>query len=185
MRLRKGMRRLRAHKQYRAVRRALHHVNQRAGFRVCEFSIQGNHYHLIVEAMHRVALARGMQALNIRIARALNRIAGARKGTVFADRYHSRVITTPRHARNALAYVLNNGRRHREDWQKGREWVDPCSSAEYFGGWMGVPARRACVVDDDEVVLRPARSWLLTAGWKRHGRIDPREVPGPAQGWGS
>ena len=45
----------------RAVRRALHHVNQRAGFRVCEFSIQGNHYHLIIEATHRVALARGMQ----------------------------------------------------------------------------------------------------------------------------
>ena len=106
---------------------------------------------------------------------------------MFSDRYHSRVIRTPRHARSALAYVLNNGRRHREDWQKGRDWVDPCSSAEYFDGWKGVPARgRTHVrVDDDEEVVLPARSWLLVAGWKRHGRIDPREVPGPAEGWGS
>ena len=22
------------------------------------------------------------------------------------------------------------------------------------------------------------RHWLLTTGWRRHGRLDPREVPG-------
>jgi hypothetical protein len=23
------------------------------------------------------------------------------------------------------------------------------------------------------------QTWLLTVGWRRHGPIDPREVPGP------
>ena len=57
--------------------------------------------------------------------------AGDRKGAVFADRYHSRVIATPRHARNALAYVLNNARRHARQAGHVLEgaWMDPFSSA--------------------------------------------------------
>ena len=188
MRLKKGLRRLRAAKQYREIRRALHAVNQRPGFHVCEFSIQANHYHLLIEASHRLALSRGMQALNIRVARALNRIA-KRKGGVFDDRYDARVLSTPRQARNALAYVINNGRRHNEHWEKPRDWIDPYSSAEYFDGWTqnrspatGPPG--PIQPPPDELVVLPARSWLLTDGWKRYGRIDPRERPGPAVEWG-
>ena len=182
MRVRKDIRRLRAQKQYREIRRALHFVNQRDGFRVCEFSIQGNHYHLIVEAKTRLALSRGMQALNIRVAKNLNRIADRRKGPVFADRYHGRIIKSPQHARRTLAYVLLNGRRHRENWQGGADWLDPCSSAPTFGGWTVPPRQRARPPDDLNVVM-PAQCWLLTQGWKKWGSIDPRQVPGPDTGW--
>ena len=40
--------------------------------RIIEFSVQGNHLHLIVEAENSDALSRGMQGLAIRIAKALN-----------------------------------------------------------------------------------------------------------------
>jgi hypothetical protein len=26
--------------------------------------------------------------------------------------------------------------------------------------------------------VAPARSWLLRVGWRRHGLLDPSEVPG-------
>src|SRR5262245_1683687 len=42
-------------------------------FRVCEYSVQRNHIHLIVEADDTVALSRGMQGLAARIAKAVNR----------------------------------------------------------------------------------------------------------------
>jgi hypothetical protein len=34
---------------------------------------------------------------------------------VFTTRYHAEIIDTPRRARQCLAYVLDNRRRHRED----------------------------------------------------------------------
>jgi hypothetical protein len=51
--------------------------------------------------------------------------------------------------------------------------IDPASSGRWFLGWTRAhapPAGRAPVAK--------ARSWLLRVGWWRHGRIDPREVPG-------
>src|SRR5690242_3324779 len=38
-------------------------------FRVCEYSVQRNHIHLIVEADDTIALARGMQGLVARLAK--------------------------------------------------------------------------------------------------------------------
>ena len=75
-----------------------------------------------------MALARGMQGLQISAARHVNRAAG-RKGTVFADRYHAEIIDNRRQARHALAYVLNNWRRHDEHRKAvARTWrVDPFS----------------------------------------------------------
>ncbi len=75
------------------------------------YSVQGNHLHLVVEARDRVVFSRGMRALGIRLALGLNRMMG-RRGPVFADRFHARVLRTPAEARNALAYVLDNFRSH-------------------------------------------------------------------------
>src|SRR5437764_5692290 len=55
-------------------------------FQVRDYSIQGNHIHLIVEAEDRGALASGIRSLEIRLAIHLNRLM-QRKGRVFADRY--------------------------------------------------------------------------------------------------
>jgi hypothetical protein len=73
--------------------------------------VQKDHLHLIVEAANREALSRALQALAIRVARAINRVLG-RKGKVFADRYHMRILKTPTEVKNALRYVLDNRWKH-------------------------------------------------------------------------
>ena len=52
----------------------------------------------LVEAEDKNALARGLQGLEIRVAKAVNR-ASRRKGHVFADRYHARILKTPAEVR--------------------------------------------------------------------------------------
>ncbi len=47
----------------------------------------------------------------IRIARGINKKLG-RQGAVFAERYHVRVLGTPREVRNVLRYVYLNARHH-------------------------------------------------------------------------
>ncbi len=164
---------------FRVVRKALSSGCSRDGFRVVEFSVMHNHIHLICEAHGRRALARGMQGLLIRIARQLNKRLD-RKGKLFSDRYHSRVLKTPQEVRNAIAYVLNNARRHAA--QHGRRydpsWIDHCSSGIDFQHWTGrqAPARPQC----NAPPLPQPRSWLLTLGWKRAGPIRVSEVPGKA-----
>jgi hypothetical protein len=72
-----------------ALFEAIRLANAAAGLvAVTDFSILGNHLHLIVECDDREALSRGMQGLMIRIAKAINRALG-RHGRVFADRDHA------------------------------------------------------------------------------------------------
>ena len=66
----------------------------RADFRIVHFLIHGNHLHLIVEAKSRPSLSRGVQALEIRIARGLNQ-AMKRSGKVFDDRFDAHALRTP------------------------------------------------------------------------------------------
>src|SRR5262252_8495835 len=83
----------------------------RPGFRLVHYSLQGNHAHLIVEATNRDALGRGMKAVGSRLAYAVNRVT-QHTGRVLADRYHLRLLPTPKEVRNALRYVLLNARHH-------------------------------------------------------------------------
>jgi REP element-mobilizing transposase RayT len=160
----------------------------RRGFRLVHYSLQDDHAHLVVEARSKGALARGMKSIAARLARAVNRIAG-RSGRVLADRYHVRVLPTPREVHNALRYVLLNARRHAAKAGSkltGGALLDPASSSRWFEGWKyrvpdarGLPAAR--------VPHRPvarAKTWLLTIGWRRHGLLDPADVPGwtPSRG---
>lgn len=156
--------------------------------RVVHLSIQGNHVHLIVEAADETRLARGMQGLQISAARHLNaavsverRDGRPRRGQVFANRYHAEILDTPRRARHALAYVLNNWRRHRED-QAGvaqRAPVDPYSSGISFDGWRDHATPFAFPRDYEPLVVSPPRCWMLTTGWRRHGLVGFRDIPGP------
>ena len=156
----------------------------RPGFRLVHYSLQGNHAHLVVEARDRDALGRGMKAIGARLARAVNRIAG-RDGRVFADRYHLELLPTPRQVRNALRYVLLNARKHAQrstGAEKTDARRDPASSARWFDGWRRrVPEasnhRRGTFAIDRPSVARP-RTWLLRVGWRRHGLLDPADVPG-------
>ncbi len=147
---------------------------------------------MIVEAPDRAALTRGMRALLIRIARALNRLWG-HSGPVFADRFHERELINPRQVRNALVYVLQNLRKH-GIWLAG---PDPLSSGPDFDGWRpsvaahGRSVLRTTVAHGGAAAGRPPatlpraaraeaprpKTWLLDAGWQRHGLIDPDERP--------
>ena len=152
----------------------------RSDFRLVHYSLQGNHAHLIVEARDQDALGRGMMAIGARLARAVNRVT-RRTGRVLADRYHSRLLGTPRQVRNALRYVLLNARRHAASAPAAATRVrfDPASSARWFDGWKpsvhGEPQQTS--TRSRSPVAR-ARTWLLSVGWRRHGLLDPADVPG-------
>jgi hypothetical protein len=144
-------------------------------FRIVHVSIQHDHIHLIVEAADRVRLARGMQGFSVSCARQLNRRLG-RRGAVFADRYHAVQLRSPRQVRSALSYVLNNWRHHGED-RRLDALYDPYSSAPAFDGWS-TPRDQRLARGAELLPTAFARCWLLTAGWRRHRRVDPDEVPG-------
>jgi REP element-mobilizing transposase RayT len=160
---------------YAAVEAALCAVRAREDYRVVHFSVQTNHVHLLVEAHGATSLARGMQALAIRIARGVNRACG-RKGKLWGDRYHSRVLRTPREVRNALCYVLQNTRRHltHDGGIVEPGWIDPRSSGSSFDGWRDANEVRTSA--REAPTLAP-HTWLLATGWRRHGLIRVDEGP--------
>jgi putative transposase len=179
LRVRKEVGRLRRGPIYRAIARALRQTLTQAGFRAVHTSIQHNHLHFLVEADDKAALSAGMRSLSITAALAINRVMG-RRGQVFEYRYSAKPITSPRQMRNALAYVLNNWRRHQEHLRSeaaGRSRLDPYSTAILFDGWKETP--QLAVRDDYEPLPAAApTTWLLRVGWRRHGPISAYSVPG-------
>ncbi len=184
VRLCKDLPSLRVRKLVRSLERTFAAGCERPDFRLVHYSLLGNHAHFIVEARDRDALGRGMRALGIRVARTVNRIA-KRSGQVLADRYHARLLATPREVRNALRYVLLNARRHAAAALAkltGAVRLDPASSARWFDGWkreqVGEEAPGGGTEDVPQRPVSRARTWLLAVGWRRHGLLDPAEVPG-------
>jgi putative transposase len=140
---------LRSRRSFRAIERCFSDALGRFGLRVIQFSVMGNHLHLIVEVDSSAALSRGMQGLCVRVAKALNRLMRS-SGPVFADHYHSRIVRTPTELVNVLAYVLGNHAHH----FGSKAAADPFSSAALD------PERR------QRVVAHP-RTWLFKVGWRR------------------
>jgi REP element-mobilizing transposase RayT len=169
--------RIRNRDGYTAVRSVLAKLYGDSSFRVCHVSLQHNHIHLLVEADDELALAKGMQRFAIRTAKAINAKQGL-VGQLFAHRYHATQITTTSHARHALAYVLNNWRRHREDRRREGVKIDRYSSGVCFVGWRGSPVWEPPADYEPLTVSRP-RTWLLEQGWRAHGELDVYERPGP------
>ena len=147
------------------LRDALAAGSDRFGFRLVEYSIQSNHLHFIAEAEDARSIARGMQGLLVRIAKALNR-AWERRGKVLSDRYHARILRSPREVRAVLVYVLQNARKHGAQITG----TDAFSSGPWFCGWLDRVAR-------DARPIAAARSWLLTTGWRRWGLLRTHEIP--------
>jgi len=166
-----GIPSLRRRRAVRALREVIRAVRERRGFRVVHYSIQGDHLHLVVEADGRAALSNGLNALGARLARRVSRIF-ARRGRVFRERYCMRVLRSPREVRHALAYVLNNARKHGALRVPG---IDPASSGCFLRHWSRVVRNPRGRPGDPEVVR--ARSWLLRVGWQRWGKADPAYVP--------
>ncbi len=180
LRVRRDIGRLRRWPIFQAVQSAARAVLDHAEFRLVHFSIQHNHLHLIVEASSKAALSKGMNTLAGAIGRAINASLG-RTGKVFECRYHATAITAPRQARNALAYVLNNWRRHNEDERSIESRfapLDPYSTAMMFDGWK----EQGRVELPDYLIaspVRPPSSWLLRDGWRKAKRpISMFATPG-------
>ncbi len=200
-RLRAGLPSLRRVDELRALLQSFLAAQARHGMRLVHFSIQSNHLHLLVEAEDELALARGMQGLLVRIARALNR-CWARTGKLFVDRYHAHVLRSALEVRRALVYVLQNARKH----GLAPRGVDAFSSGAWFEGWAELPSVReqmrciskrlgALVGGGDRGreasarnarpatqaasrgIVERARTWLLSTGWRRHGEIQLLERP--------
>ncbi len=148
---------LRRGRSVRALKRAFaglkgaHAQSGPARLRVVHFSILSNHLHLIVEAGNRVALSRGLQSLEIRMARALNR-SMERTGRVFADRFHAHILGTPTEVGRARRYVLENAAIHEE--RTGRAGHRAASGDGLTSDFMPDCAS-------------PPGTWLLAEGWRR------------------
>src|SRR5262249_53572263 len=98
-------------------------------------------------------------------------------GSVFADRYHDRILRTPRETRNAIRYLFGNAKKHAAQGGGSRpaQAVDTFTSAPWFDGF-----RERFSVRGIDLILRPvtdARTWMLTIGWRRHGLLSVYDVP--------
>jgi putative transposase len=179
LRVREGVPSL-AHGGYMKIIRAAIKASHKGGFRIAEFNVLGNHLHLITEAKDKRALSTGLQGFEVRVVHHLNS-ALLRSGKLFADRYHARYLKTPREVRNALRYVLLNRKHHAAEQRFSKQWIDPCSSAAWFDGWVQ-PVRADEPWKRELLALeRPTATptvWLLTDGWRRHGLLRFDERPG-------
>jgi REP element-mobilizing transposase RayT len=175
LRVREGLPRLRSRRFIFELRRSFGEACERGDFRLVHYSVQNNHLHLVVEAEDQAALSRGMKSIGARVSRAVQRCFRV-TGRVLAQRYHARVLRTPREVRSALQYVLLNARKH---WRERRGTspparLDDASSGRWFDGFTRkLPGSRA----GPREVAKP-RTWLLARGWRRHGLIDPASTPG-------
>ena len=152
LRVAAGVWNLRTKRCFGAIEQCFADARERFGMRIIEFSVLGNHLHVLVEAESSVALSRGMQGLNVRIAKALNGVM-QRRGSVFDDHYHSRLLPTPTQLVKAIGYILGN---HEHHYGRSRG-VDPYSSL-------------AC---DSQRVLATPTTWLLRVGWRRARLTSP------------
>jgi len=183
LRVEKELGSLRKRDAYHAIRSALSSTFRRTDFRICQISLQREHVHLIVEASDERALARGMQGFEVAAAHQLNAAitkhrGRLRRGRVFSDRYHARVLRTPTEVRHALNYVLNNWRHHSEHRAvEATYWhVDYFSSGPTFARWREplptLPTRY------EPLPMRPPATWLLSIGWTKAGVISMFATPG-------
>ena len=174
VKVRGGLPRLRRAREYAVLRAAFAAGCERFGFRLVHYAVLNDHLHMLVEGSGREAVVRGLQGLLIRVAKALNKL-WARKGSVFADRYHDRVLKTPRDVRLAIRYVLTNGFKHHGQGASERvpQAMDMFTSGPWFDGW-----REEVRVRGIEAETRPvaaARTWLLGTGWRRGGLLSVHE----------
>jgi REP element-mobilizing transposase RayT len=180
IRVRRGIPTLRQPRFVRRFRSFLSEVCVRHGFRVVHYSIQCDHVHLLIEAHSNHSIACGMKSVGARLGKLANRLF-QRSGKVLDGRYHSRPLRTPLEVHRALRYVLLNHLHHAAQRRRPkhlsdrlRAQPDPASSGRWFDGWQTVITPPNA---DDTREVAPARTWLLHTGWRRHGLIQPADVP--------
>ena len=146
-------------------------IKERFDCSLRQYSVQRDHIHLLVETRKTSDLSRYMQGLQIRFAKALNKL-WKRTGKVFADRFFAKLCPDWRAIRAVTRYVLNNALRHGvRDWRVTE--ADPFSSGPWYARWTGFPWSR---YKDPEVlwpVVHPGMS-----PYEFYAPIWPSDVPG-------
>lgn len=145
LKVRRDVPNLRSSRRFAAICRCFAASGGRHGLRLVEFSVLGDHLHLVVEAESTRSLSRGVQGLAVRLARTLNPVL-VRTGKLFADHYHAHHLRTPTEVARALRYVRNNAKHHYGD-----------GGPDFFS---------SLAVDASRFIVEP-KTWLLLAGWRR------------------
>ena len=140
------------------------------------WSLQRTHCHMIFEAASPEELARGMPGLVIRMARRIKRVL-ERKGTGFAGRFYSTILSPTTNLSRMLRYVLLNHKKH-ERGVPGAPRIDFASSGFWFDGWLDPPPFQ--VPPGPPPVAAP-RSSFLREHWRMHAPIGLHEYPGPGR----
>ena len=161
LRVQRDVYNLRSKRCFKRLETAFFRGGDKFGLRLNQFSVQGNHIHMVVEADDHQALSRGMLGMEVRMARSLNRLM-QRRGKVFSDRYHAHVLRTPSEVRRAVSYVLGNHQKHQREWGNPilSGYCDPYSSAYATTDGTGPPTW-------------PARTWLLRSALASAGAASP------------
>jgi REP element-mobilizing transposase RayT len=170
VRLKRGLPSLRAKKPRARILAALRAFQDRFECRIVEFAILSNHMHLVVEAKDERELAKAMKGFLVRVARALNKLWN-RIGSVFADRYHVRLVQkTMYQVRKVIRYVLQNARKHGIPLPP--EQPDPYSS----GLWLTTWARHhGKTFSDEPCPVQEARDMVVCLA--RRLTYDLNELP--------
>jgi REP element-mobilizing transposase RayT len=111
LRIRRDVKAMRTQHCFKSIERAFWAGGNRYGLRLVHFAVMNDHIHMMVEAEGKESLSKGMHALNIRVARAVNRVQ-QRRGNVLADHYHADVLRSPSHVARVRSYLLNNAAKH-------------------------------------------------------------------------
>ena len=170
LRIRRGLPSLRTPRAWRVMERCFRKGKEKEGFRLLEFSVLDDHLHMIVEASEKRRLARGLQGLMIRLAKALNRFWHRRRGSVFADRYFSLALTGRQQIYRTFRYVLQNAFKHGIWLRKNQP--DPYSSARWFRRWTSPADIRRPLRSPPNVNLRSLEYLFART-------IGLDELPGP------
>ena len=165
---------LRRRDVYRKIEACLRQAATREDAPICDFSVQGDHVHMLVDAANNKALTSAVRGVSIRVARAINKFWG-RKGRVFNDRYHARLLRSPTEVLVSRRYILNNYRKHLPErletertqpqaaWiavtpkhldvarqiLEAKHWIDPYSSAWLRRKGVAWPTGRSWTLSDD------------------------------------
>ena len=149
-------------------------VKERFDCNLRQFSVQEDHIHLLIETRKTSDLTRYMQGLQIRFARALNKLWN-RKGKVFADRFFAKLCPDWRAIKAVTRYILNNALRHGvRNWRRDKD-ADPYSSGPWYIRWGSYAWSR---FEDPEALWPIAHP--RSSPYEFYSYIAPDDVPGHA-----
>jgi REP element-mobilizing transposase RayT len=95
---------------YKEIRQAMKRARY-GGIRIIHFSVQKDHIHMIIEAASSILLGRAMRAMSISLSKRFTEVLGE-SVKALQNRYHLRLLKSFNQIKNAIFYVLNNGKKH-------------------------------------------------------------------------